>query len=291
MSDNRHPAGTSLGGQWAPGSSSEIDLDDALDETPTGWDLTEPEPEPEYPIADDGGFDFNMEGAGPREERFLHVREPRNLDLHPGDVAVVESKSGRDSFVMAGSRGIAVLEPADEGGYELLSMAPRNPGSPSSVALGADGVKSVSYDDWYIESEEEVMAGDVEEHSGLPRNGKEAKKLMLARARTDVVGSLTSSGERQWCESRQAGPEFASHPLAREKAYDLVSSRPDLDIRPSLSDDEYREWDEFDGLDPQHYPQVFAHRRVSPNAEEHYFADGDSIFAYRHPENETERIA
>lgn len=28
MSENRHPAGTSLGGQWAPGSASEIDLDE-----------------------------------------------------------------------------------------------------------------------------------------------------------------------------------------------------------------------------------------------------------------------
>lgn len=28
MSENRHPAGTSLGGQWAPGSAAEIDSDD-----------------------------------------------------------------------------------------------------------------------------------------------------------------------------------------------------------------------------------------------------------------------
>lgn len=33
MTDNRHPAGTSIGGQWAPGSAAEVDLDDAWDDT------------------------------------------------------------------------------------------------------------------------------------------------------------------------------------------------------------------------------------------------------------------
>lgn len=31
MSENRHPAGTSLGGQWAPGSAGEVDVDDLPD--------------------------------------------------------------------------------------------------------------------------------------------------------------------------------------------------------------------------------------------------------------------
>lgn len=34
MSENRHPAGTSLGGQWAPGSAGEVDLD-AFDADPS----------------------------------------------------------------------------------------------------------------------------------------------------------------------------------------------------------------------------------------------------------------
>lgn len=50
MSENRHPAGTSVGGQWAPGSAGEIDLDDAFDdETPA--------PEPELPPGYDDAFD------------------------------------------------------------------------------------------------------------------------------------------------------------------------------------------------------------------------------------------
>lgn len=32
--DNRHPAGTSVGGQWAPGSSSEVETDDDFDPEP-----------------------------------------------------------------------------------------------------------------------------------------------------------------------------------------------------------------------------------------------------------------
>lgn len=35
MSENRHPAGTSVGGQWAPGSAGEIDLDDSDVQAPS----------------------------------------------------------------------------------------------------------------------------------------------------------------------------------------------------------------------------------------------------------------
>lgn len=42
MSENRHPAGTSLGGQWAPGSSDEVDLSDE--------DFTPQEQPPREPV-------------------------------------------------------------------------------------------------------------------------------------------------------------------------------------------------------------------------------------------------
>lgn len=46
MNENRHPAGTSLGGQWAPGSAGEVDFDDAFDDL--GYDASPPPEESDY---------------------------------------------------------------------------------------------------------------------------------------------------------------------------------------------------------------------------------------------------
>lgn len=71
MNDNRHPAGTSLGGQWAPGQAGEVDFDDAFDDL--GYDAAPPPEDSTY----EGGFSPDdwqvrpeMEGVRAENEKF-----------------------------------------------------------------------------------------------------------------------------------------------------------------------------------------------------------------------------
>lgn len=83
--DNRHPAGTSVGGQWAPGSASEVDFDDAFDDL--GYNATEPPQESTYGdfAPDDWQERPEMRGVRTKNERlglggFVHPEARSAID-------------------------------------------------------------------------------------------------------------------------------------------------------------------------------------------------------------------
>lgn len=88
MNDNRHPAGTSLGGQWAPGEAAEIDeteFSDAADPEETGLDATVDEAldaaaTPEEKASANQAREC-LEGRGPQPGESYDLREAKNI-LH-----------------------------------------------------------------------------------------------------------------------------------------------------------------------------------------------------------------
>lgn len=90
MSDNRHPAGTSVGGQWAPGSAGEIDIDDALD--------------------DAFGDTF-----APRRKRY----ESGTLDLYYVEKSAERQGWGKANHVSEVAPGVAFADCEGHGGYRL----------------------------------------------------------------------------------------------------------------------------------------------------------------------------
>jgi len=302
MSTNRHPAGTTVGGQWAPGASGEvdIDLDDALDDTfdddpfedISDEEVRDPAETVEYAIADDGGFDFGLSDSRRRLDRSLNVSATQTATLEPGDLALVERKDGGDIYVLAGTRGMAVLEPDgddEDRDYSLTTLEPTYTGSQSPFL--PSGVERVSDSRFDVADDEFLPSGEIENYGKL-RTWDSVRRLMSERTN---IGAPTIAGERDWCQSVGSGPEYASHPLARQKAYDFIATNPDVSLRPqpdwrSGDNDMTDDWDDFDGLAPEHRNQVFARRFIPGGAEEHFYADGPEIFCHRWPENTNERI-
>ena len=307
MSTNRQPAGTSVGGQWAPGAASEVemDLDDAFDDTFDAPELTlVADSDPEYQIAKDGGFDFGLEAPPAPKNRTLSVAPGEKVSIRPGDIARIDR--GKDTgkmFVLAGTRGLAVLESSGtdrDPDYEIVTLRPSTTGSGS--AFVPRGVEQVSDRNWEIVDDDTLFGDDIKKYGGSRGKGKSARKALEDRASIADIGAPTAEGERAWCQQTNAGPEYASHPLAREKAYNFVAERPDLSLRPSpdfgakdpttgeVDPDFIDDWDDFDGLDPAHRNQVFARRFIQGGAEEHFYADGPEIYCHRWPDNTTERV-
>lgn len=271
-----------------------MDLDDAFDDTfdaPT-LTLVEPDPEPEYPIADDGGFDFGIDGTERGLDRTFDVSAKQTASLRPGDLVSVERDNGGQAFVLAGTRGLAVLEPDGDDknpDYSLTTLEPTYTGTQSPFL--PSGVERVSDSRFDVVDDEFLPNGEIERYNDL-RDRDSVRRLMSDRTN---IGAPTIAGERDWCQSVGSGPEYASHPLARQKAYDFIATNPDVSLRPqpdwrSGDNDMTDDWDDFDGLAPEHRNQVFARRFIPGGAEEHFYADGPEIFCHRWPENTNERI-
>lgn len=276
-------------------------LDDAFDDT---FDLpTESESEPIYDIADDGGFDFGIESAPPRTEKTITVSPDQGADLQPGDMAIV--KTGRNrSFVIAGTRGIAVLESAsgDDGknpDYEITTLQRSTTGNLGVVPETSRN--AIGPGPWEEVGGDYIPSGEVEVAKGFRGDGSEARRMFERFASVSDVGALSAGGERKWCEDTGSGPEYASHPLAKEKAYSFVASHPELSLRavPPDDPDEREDWEissnghwdnDFEGLDPSHHGQVFARHRLSALRESFYYADGPDIYRYDSLDDTTERI-
>lgn len=116
MSDSRHPAGTSIGGQWAPSAAGEVD--DMLDETfdpPVAKSRTE---------FRDSGVDVGR--------------------VEPGEVVRID---GGRAYVLGGSRGIvAPRRPATATRCASTSMPNRRPltttRTPTSTCLNPPGPRA-----------------------------------------------------------------------------------------------------------------------------------------------------
>lgn len=93
---NRHPGGTSVGGQWAPGSATEVELDDVF------------EADEDLPLRDLGADD---ESAGGHPVVFAKAGRPVE-GLEPGQLAVI---SDGDYYAVATSRGIVVAKNEGDG--------------------------------------------------------------------------------------------------------------------------------------------------------------------------------
>ena len=282
-----------------------MDLDDAFDDTFDAPELTlVADSDPEYQIAKDGGFDFGFETPTVPENRNFDVGPGEKASMRPGDLAYINrGKDKGPAFVLAGTRGLAVLENSGsdkDPDYEIVTLVPSTTGSGSPFV--PRGVEQVSDRNWEVSDEEYILSDDVDKHNRFRDQGKSARKILTNYASIGDIGAPTAAGERSWCQQTNAGPEYASHPLAREKAYNFVAERPDVSLRPSpdygVTDPDTGEavpdfiddWDDFDGLDPAHRNQVFARRFIPGGAEEHFYADGPEIYCHRWPDNTTERV-
>lgn len=81
MSDNRHPAGTSVGGQWAPGGAAEVDDVDSTE-------IEDPENQPEAAAASqrdsaDEALDASRSAKTSDEVYTAYVSTCREKDLEP----------------------------------------------------------------------------------------------------------------------------------------------------------------------------------------------------------------
>lgn len=300
MSTSRRPAGTSVGGQWAPGASGEVadflDFEDAFDDE-MGFVEPEPESEPVYGVAPDGGFDFGIAPQAPETSNTLII-EGRERVVEPGEFArIVPKKSSErdDSFVLAGTRGMVYLtrepnphyDPDEPGSLEpktedvvYVLTAEDGPANPrkgtgqSRYLLDTASAERFSATSLYPVNDYGVGTDDGEV---LRYEDSESVRAYLTSRAPFEIGPVDGKSERQHMEETGAGPASLSDSIEQQKAYDFMAENPSLVPRPPVGSDDF---DIFEStttslVEPEHRDTIFADRTQGADYEVFYTHGGE----------------
>lgn len=175
--DNRHPAGTSLGGQWAPETSSEISIDDALDfdEEFAGVDFDAPESDGE-----------SLDG---QPIVFAKAGQPVN-DLQNGQLAVI---SDGDYYVLATSRG-AVVAKHEDGIYSVSEYVRSEQTFPGAFADSSSEIAGLCREGSAVNRtwDSSVELANPRPDSGIAGADYRDIKTTMARSASGYLGAHAS---------------------------------------------------------------------------------------------------
>lgn len=245
MSENRHPAGTAVGGQWAPGSYAEIDLDDALDDT-FGF-----EPEPEHDHSD-GTLGIGTPGAAigftPRDLPTARKVGDMAILNDVGDMQRTDHPDGKSHYVLAADQGYAVLfreksdyydedsdEPHESHDYTVLRYR-RTPDTNRTSAWDKGGTFRENIDTALIENHspqklvfdsayEGVESSDGADMFDDPR----AVRNLLVRSTGSRLGRIDEMSTSEIHDFHQTGPAVLRDSLDRAAAEEFLS-----DVSPDV---------------------------------------------------------
>lgn len=161
MSDNRHPAGTSLGGQWAPGSAAEIDDENVAAPAADEWIIVD-EDDPHVLEGDD--ILSSVEVSRLDDDLFVHAK----VDEHfhgaiPEDDARYFSDEGKNQYI---AERDGVIADFLESNYGNGSVAPEIRADGDGNIEGVDFITGIHSDHGGV-AESEVY--DVAYSTSAPR--------------------------------------------------------------------------------------------------------------------------
>lgn len=241
MSDNRHPAGTSVGGQWAPGAAGEVD--DMLDET---FDT---------PIATES--ESALQATTPIRESGRDVGR-----VGPGEVVSVD---GGRAYMLGGSRGVVAATKSGDG-YTVREYV-------YAEQAAVDNYSNPEID--LIESTKPVGMNVNLTHDpdtpGYSRDHTTAKRLYDDEVQSDPEAALrgyaspyigtthSDKTEAEVFESAGAGPGRLSSPGAKIAAHKWMDANPDA--HPIPASGAAHGWEgEMSSLHPKGTDEVFAYK-------------------------------
>lgn len=272
MSQQRHPAGTSVGGQWAPGSATEIETEllDAFDDT---FDDPQPQPAPEPydpPISGDGGFDFGLEPAEEMSSTTLSLDQARTAE--PGELIKVTGDRGT-TYVL-GCQGGVVVYSGTAKQHQVISYVRQAPGEPETShfwsvsgppAVLTPAERDIDDDDLqergavFAGSGGYILASDTEA-AEVDLSSRKKMRAYLESLAHPQLGSTRNESSMQWMQRTQIGCGRLNDVYDRVAAYDHMRQHPHLHpISEHPCDDDV----ELDDLADEHRDTAFAYDDTS----------------------------